>query len=145
MTRGRATAEGTPRRGFDLDLARAEAPTTASSTDWVAELQMRLRRIAAEVRAAASVLDDVLAAGVLDEVVTFPGLTNPSYHLDELSPRQAEVLSRLLRGERVPTIAAHLYVTPSTVRNHLSAVFRRLNVHSQLEVLELLRHNAGDS
>lgn len=58
--------------------------------------------------------------------------------LDRLSRREREVVVLLLRGLRVPTIAAQLYVAPSTVRNHLSRVFRKLGVHSQAELVEVL-------
>lgn len=59
--------------------------------------------------------------------------------LSELTSRQWEILSRLLRGERVATIAAALYVSRSTVRNHLGAIYRKFGVHSQLELLDRLR------
>jgi DNA-binding CsgD family transcriptional regulator len=58
--------------------------------------------------------------------------------LRELSQRQLEILRRLLRGERVPTIAGDLFLSQSTVRNHLSAIYRRLGVHSQAELLARL-------
>jgi DNA-binding CsgD family transcriptional regulator len=58
--------------------------------------------------------------------------------LRELSRRQLEVLRRLLRGERVPMIARDLFLSRSTVRNHLSAIYRRLGVHSQAELLARL-------
>ena len=55
-----------------------------------------------------------------------------------LSPRQREVISRLVRGERVATIAAdEMYSSQSTVRNHLSAIFHKVRVHSQNELLAL--------
>jgi DNA-binding NarL/FixJ family response regulator len=47
-------------------------------------------------------------------------------------------LSRLLHGERVPTIASELFVSQSTVRNHLSGIFERFGVHSQPELLKML-------
>jgi DNA-binding NarL/FixJ family response regulator len=56
-----------------------------------------------------------------------------------LSLRQWEVLSRLLQGDRVSTIAKELFLSPSTVRDHLSAIFERFDVHSQAELLLLLR------
>jgi DNA-binding CsgD family transcriptional regulator len=59
--------------------------------------------------------------------------------LSDLSGRQWEVLTRLLRGERVPAIARALFVSQSTVRNHLTDIFRKLGVHSQAGLLELLR------
>jgi DNA-binding NarL/FixJ family response regulator len=48
------------------------------------------------------------------------------------------VLTRLLHGERVPAIAADLFVSQSTVRNNLSALFGKFGVHSQAELLQLL-------
>jgi PAS domain S-box-containing protein len=93
----------------------------------VAELEHRMLRIATQLRAAG-----VADLGALPDLSVVPGL-------DELSPRQSEILTRLLRGERVPTIAAELYLSPTTVRNHLTAIFRKFGVHSQAELLELLR------
>ena len=58
---------------------------------------------------------------------------------EELSPRQAEILDRLAAGERVPAIAKSLFISTSTVRNHLSAIFRLYGVHSQQELIALLR------
>jgi DNA-binding NarL/FixJ family response regulator len=44
-----------------------------------------------------------------------------------------------LQGKRVPTIARELYIGQSTVRNHLSEIFKRFAVHSQPELLEALQ------
>jgi hypothetical protein len=35
-------------------------------------------------------------------------------------------------------IASQLYVSQSTVRNHLATIFHKFGVHSQAELLELL-------
>lgn len=104
---------------------RAEAP---SASDRVAELEGRLRHIAAHVR----------AAGVLDYGDALP---DPSDfpQLGELTTRQWEVLSRLLQGERVPSIADALYLSQSTVRNHLAVIFKKFGVHSQADLIALLR------
>jgi DNA-binding NarL/FixJ family response regulator len=61
--------------------------------------------------------------------------------LSRLTAREWEILLLLMDGERVPSIAAELYVTQSTVRNHLSSVFSKLGVHSQAELLRQLRTN----
>lgn len=58
--------------------------------------------------------------------------------LRELPVRQQEVLVRLTRGERVRQIANEMYLSESTVRNHLVAIFRRAGVHSQQELLTSL-------
>ncbi|HZA41604.1 MAG TPA: helix-turn-helix transcriptional regulator [Actinomycetota bacterium] len=58
---------------------------------------------------------------------------------DELSPRQREIIFRLVAGERVSEIAQAMHLSPSTVRNHLSAIFRKFGVHSQVELVSVLR------
>jgi DNA-binding CsgD family transcriptional regulator len=58
--------------------------------------------------------------------------------LSELSSRELEVLTRLLAGHRVPAIAGALFISQSTVRNHLSSVFKKLGVESQQELIDLL-------
>jgi DNA-binding NarL/FixJ family response regulator len=55
-----------------------------------------------------------------------------------LSMRQWEILTRLVRGQRVQEIADALYLSPSTVRNHLTAIYRKFGVHSQAELLAAL-------
>ena len=63
----------------------------------------------------------------------------------ELSSRELEVVTRLLAGYRVPAIAKTLFVSQSTVRNQLSSIFRKLNVQSQQELIDLLVHRAGET
>jgi DNA-binding NarL/FixJ family response regulator len=63
----------------------------------------------------------------------------PVPSLSRLTLREREVLARLLDGERVHTIADELFVSQSTVRNHLSSIFRKVGVHSQSELLRRLR------
>lgn len=60
--------------------------------------------------------------------------------LDRLSLRQRQIVAALLQGERVQAIAASLFVSNSTVRSHLSAIFTAFGVRSQAELLSLLRH-----
>ena len=59
--------------------------------------------------------------------------------MPELSSRQWEIVTRLQRGERVPGIAKAMYLSQSTVRNHLTVVFRKFGVHSQEQLLARLR------
>lgn len=61
--------------------------------------------------------------------------------LHRLSRRELEVVRRLLDGDRVPAIANQLFISQSTIRNHLSSVFRKLRVRSQQELIELLRRH----
>lgn len=59
--------------------------------------------------------------------------------MQRLTTRELDVVGRLMGGDRVPAIATALFLSQSTVRNHLSAVFRKLKVGSQQELLDLLR------
>lgn len=96
----------------------------------VRELELHLQRIGAEVR----------AARIMDDVAELPNVgTGALPGLGDLTSRQWGILSRLGRGERVPQIAAELFLSQSTVRNHLSAIFRKFGVHSQAELLAKLR------
>jgi PAS domain S-box-containing protein len=59
--------------------------------------------------------------------------------LDGLSVRKRQIVSALLQGERVPAIAASMFVSTSTIRSHLSVIFRVFGVGSQTELISLLR------
>jgi DNA-binding NarL/FixJ family response regulator len=65
--------------------------------------------------------------------------------LEGLSERQSQVLRRLINGEQVPAIARSLFLSESTVRNHLSAIYRKAGVHSLSELLaSLIGETAGE-
>ena len=54
-----------------------------------------------------------------------------------LSEREIEVLRLAQRGLPNPQIAQALHIAPGTVRNHLSAIYRKLGVHSRHEALDI--------
>lgn len=88
-------------------------------------LEGHLSRIAAEVQMAG-----IRPSGVetLFAGTEFRGLT----------ARQSEVLTRVIRGERTSEIARDLSVSESTLRNHLSTIYRSVGVHSKAELLSKL-------
>jgi DNA-binding NarL/FixJ family response regulator len=63
----------------------------------------------------------------------------PNRDLRQLSSRELEIVTRLMAGDRVPSIARQLFLSEGTIRNHLSAVFGKLGVGSQQELIDLLR------
>jgi PAS domain S-box-containing protein len=120
------------RGGTTAHLGIVLTPATANDEtgERASDLEQRLWRIALEVQ----------AAGVMDALHAVPDHSQlPPTH--DLSARQWEVLARLQRGERVPGIAREMFLSQSTVRNHLAAIFRKTGVHSQAELLALLREN----
>lgn len=113
-----------PKFALVISLLHTEEPDETES-ERVARLEDQLARIRQVVEAT----DDVAPAGSVD--------------LSDLTMRQREIVERLLLGHRVDAIARDLYVSPSTVRNHLSAIFDKLGVASQSELVELLRGQAA--
>lgn len=61
-----------------------------------------------------------------------------------LTSREREVCRLIMEGYRVPLIAKMLFITESTVRNHLSGIFRKLQVNSQQEMILLLRPHLAE-
>ncbi|VEP13037.1 Uncharacterized transcriptional regulatory protein YfiK (fragment) [Hyella patelloides LEGE 07179] len=53
--------------------------------------------------------------------------TIPS-ELAELTSRETEVLQLIAQGYNNREIAAELYITERTVKNHINSILRRLNV-----------------
>lgn len=58
---------------------------------------------------------------------------------ERLSSRESEIVARLVSGDRVPAIAQALFLSQSTIRNHLSSAFAKLAVTSQQELVDLYR------
>ena len=100
------------------------------------EFEAHLRRIAIEIEASG-----ILARSGSVPEVALARLSETSM----LTARQQEVLRRLVAGQRVRTIAGELFVSESTVRNHLSAVFEHFGVHSQAELLERVSETDASS
>jgi DNA-binding CsgD family transcriptional regulator len=93
----------------------------------------------------ANLLDDPGVAGML---VTFAAIGDPlaaafGELAARLTPREREVVRMVTDGYRVSTIARELGLAASTVRNHLSAIFHKLNVANQSQLVERLAHAAG--
>lgn len=97
------------------------------------------RRAMDELHAALETTDaHPRAAGLAAWMAAFPtGLQVPE--LSTLTSREYEIVLRLASGDRVRTIATALHLSQSTVRNHLTSVFRKFKVRSQAELLVRLR------
>jgi PAS domain S-box-containing protein len=115
--------------GFAFLLSPVRGQT--ESPDLALQLQERLSRIAHEVR----------AASTLPSVHTLPA-ANDMPGLSTLTGREWQVLGALRGGSRGAEIARSLHLAPSTVRNHLAAIYRKLGVRSQVSLLAAL--NARD-
>jgi DNA-binding CsgD family transcriptional regulator/PAS domain-containing protein len=109
------------------DDAAADSPGPSDSTREM-QLEAHMLRIA----------DELHAAGLIPRLQQLPALTDEP-RLGKLTSREWAVLTRLVDGQRIPAIAASLYVSQSTVRNHLSSIYAKLGVHSQVDLIRLIR------
>lgn len=80
---------------------------------------------------------EAMRAALLELIGAAPTLPPPASALDlsPLSDRERQVVAELAAGNRLAAIAKRLGVSNHTARNHLKHVFRKLGVHSQVELL----------
>lgn len=84
-----------------------------------------------------------LVDGTADQTVDVREASIPG--LSELTARQRQIVALLDAGYRVPLIAQRVFLSQGTVRNELSAIYRKLGVHSQQQLVELLKGGAHDA
>jgi DNA-binding CsgD family transcriptional regulator/PAS domain-containing protein len=108
---------------FGVAISLLDGPEVGSELERAVQVEERLWQIATEVR-----------AGLMSVPVGMAYVD-----LTALSPRQNQIVRRLARGQRVEAIARDLFISPSTVRNHLSTAYEKLGVKSQSELIETLR------
>lgn len=59
----------------------------------------------------------------------------------ELTNREIEILEHLSEGKNYQFIAEQLFISPRTVRNHISNIYRKLQVGSKGEVISMAMKN----
>jgi DNA-binding NarL/FixJ family response regulator len=83
--------------------------------------------------------DDVVVLHPLQVVPPEPQEEASPARVPELTPRQREILGLLADGNRPKDIASRLALSLPTVRNHIHALLRRLEVTSQLAAVAKAR------
>lgn len=107
---------------IDLGEVHAARPMGAS----VGSLTSELAHVASRLQSLA------FAASLSDR----PGFPIDSPALAELSSREKQILALLMRNLRGPAIAERLFISQSTVRNHLKSIYRKVGVSSQRELID---------
>ncbi len=89
--------------------------------------------------APASELASAIGRAVAGERIVDPGLAAAALSQGEspLTPREHEVLAAARDHATVADLAAALYLSPGTVRNHLSAVMQKLDARNRSEAVRL--------
>ncbi len=65
----------------------------------------------------------------------FPPQGLSQYPPVDLTPRELSVLRLLSLGRNTAEIADHLYISPTTVRNHIQHILSKLQCHTRLEAV----------
>ena len=114
-----------------IAVIRSGARGYVTKTISPAELVSAIRRVAA----GDAVFSPRLAGFVLDAFTALapagadPGALDPE--LDQLTPREREVLRLIARGYTYKEIASELYISAKTVETHVSSVLRKLQLSTR--------------
>lgn len=73
--------------------------------------------------------------GILELVRRGPGSTPHQASIDALSPREREVFLLVARGLSNSEIAGASYVSEATVKTHIAAILRKLELRSRVQVV----------
>jgi DNA-binding NarL/FixJ family response regulator len=120
---------------------RARVSTTAEQATLaraVAEVRLALEEAAvltAEAAARASSIAEALASLSMEEGRSEVLRSSPTLGSDaSLSPREREVLALVAVGQTNKAIAEALYVSPNTVKTHVSSLLHKLQADSRVQL-----------
>jgi DNA-binding NarL/FixJ family response regulator len=117
-----------------LDALRAGARGYLTKDAGIAEISRAVHAAAAHQ----AVLDPVAQSALIDAASAGarPGGRAPSASLpDELTPREAEVLSLVARGLSNREIASTLVVSEATVKTHINHVFAKIGARDRAQAV----------
>ena len=60
-----------------------------------------------------------------------------------LTPRESEVIVLLAYGRTLAIIARDLHIAQGTARTHIENIYRKLDVHKQQELIDLVESHEG--
>ena len=76
---------------------------------------------------------------LLKNPISFESLSDSE--LVELSTREIEVLEHLSKGLKNAAIADNLFLSTSTVKKHIENIYRKLQAHNRIEMLQKAKQN----
>jgi DNA-binding NarL/FixJ family response regulator len=110
-------------------IVRAGARGYVTKTISATELSQAVRRVAA----GDAVFSPMLAGFVLDAFSSMT-VTDLDPELDQLTPREREVLQHIARGYTYREIGEQLFISVKTVETHVSSVLRKLQLTNRREL-----------
>jgi DNA-binding NarL/FixJ family response regulator len=119
-----------PTRAHLAALATAGCDGILTASAPPEELLAAAERVLTGDRALSAELVPALAGVVIRQEPATPAT-------DLLTDRERQVLACLVRGARNEEIAAELFLSPATVKSHLSSIYTKLEVRSRHEATAL--------
>lgn len=120
---------------FDLDEVVFEAIRAGASgfllkTSPADELVRAVRVVAA----GESLLSPSITRRLVEEFARLPS-TGPPVGLDELTPRELDVLRLIARGQSNAEIATELFIEQSTVKSHVASILAKLDLRDRVQAV----------
>ncbi len=84
-----------------------------------------------------ALIDPAVTQRVIDAFARQPGLRPPPPEIDELTPRELEVLRLVARGLNNAEIAAELVVSEATVKTHMNRLLMKLGLRDRTQAVVL--------
>jgi DNA-binding NarL/FixJ family response regulator len=123
---------------FDLDeyvyeALRAGASGFLLKDARAAELLQAVRVVAA----GEALLAPTITRRLIEDFARRPRPSARPPAMDELTPRELEVLSLIARGSSNAEIASQLVVSDATVKTHVARIFSKLGLHDRAQAVVL--------
>jgi DNA-binding CsgD family transcriptional regulator len=64
---------------------------------------------------------------------------------DELTPQEHQIAGLVIAGASNKDVAATMYLSPKTIETHLSRIYRKLDVRSRYELIQLMASRKADA
>jgi DNA-binding NarL/FixJ family response regulator len=130
LTLARAARDASPRLGIVVLTMHNDDETLLEALDLGASALVLKSapadEVIAAVRRAAVAPDAFMATGLAEALRRRSSSDKP-----KLTPRETEVLDRLVAGDSIAAVAKKLYMSESTVKTHVSKVYEKLGAHNR--------------
>ena len=128
---------------FDLDEYVYDALRAGASGFLLKDAPVdELLRAIRVVAAGEALLSPSITRRLIEEFARRPGRADRPLALDELTPRELEVLRLVARGLSNAEIADELVVGDATVKTHVARILRKLNLRDRVQAV-VLAYEAG--
>lgn len=81
-------------------------------------------------------IDHALASPMTFSARDIAGALTRSRDTFELSQRELQILSQLYKGAPLKEFAQSLFITESTLKTHLSSIYRKMGVKNRVQAIE---------